>query len=141
MDIHRVLHYQGLLFISEIIWTELINRHDNNTLVKYIDINKIKKLICQKYYWPSLKKDVKAYFKSCNICLALKAVKHKLFNNLQVLLIPTYQLKHLLIDFVTQLQVLTNWKGKIYDSILVIVNWLTKIVDYKPIKITINALC
>ena len=40
----------------------------------------------------------------------------------------------------TGLPVSTDWKGKSYDSILVIVNRLTKIVRYEPVKITINAL-
>ncbi len=43
-------------------------------------------------------------------------------------------------DFVTGLPVFTNWKGETYDSILVIVDWLTKMVHYKPVKVTINAL-
>ena len=33
-----------------------------------------------------------------------------------------------------------DWKEDSYDSILVIVNRLTKMVHYKPVKITINAL-
>ena len=42
-------------------------------------------------------------------------------------------------NFVTGLPVSAKWKGKNYDSILVIVNRLTKMVSYKPIKVTINA--
>ena len=42
-------------------------------------------------------------------------------------------------DFVTGVPISTNWKGDSYDFILVIINWLTKIVYYKPVKITINA--
>ena len=42
-------------------------------------------------------------------------------------------------DFVTSLPVLTDWKGDSYDSILVIVDQLTKIVHYKPVKVTIDA--
>ena len=42
-------------------------------------------------------------------------------------------------DFVTGLPILTNWKRDNYDSILVIVDWLIKIVYYKPVKITIDA--
>lgn len=41
-------------------------------------------------------------------------------------------------DFVTRLPIFTNWKGETYDSILVIIDWLTKIVYYKPVKVTIN---
>ena len=36
------------------------------------------------------------------------------------------------------LPIWTDWKKDSYDLILVIVNWLTKIVYYKPVKITIN---
>ena len=42
-------------------------------------------------------------------------------------------------DFVTVLLILTDWKGKSYDLILVIVDRLTKMIHYEPMKITINA--
>ena len=42
-------------------------------------------------------------------------------------------------DFVTGLPILTNWKRDSYNSILVIVDRLTKMAHYKPVKITINA--
>ena len=42
-------------------------------------------------------------------------------------------------DFVTGLPISTNWKGDSYDSILVIVDRLTKMVHYEPVKVTINA--
>ena len=41
-------------------------------------------------------------------------------------------------DFVTGLPILTDWKGDSYNSILVIVDWLTKMVYYKPVKVTID---
>ena len=43
-------------------------------------------------------------------------------------------------DFVIGLLVFINWKSKTYNLILVIVNQLTKIVYYKLVKVTINAL-
>ena len=42
-------------------------------------------------------------------------------------------------DFVTGLPISTNWKGDSYDSILVIVDRLMKMVYYEPVKITIDA--
>ena len=41
-------------------------------------------------------------------------------------------------DFVTKLPVSTNWKDETYDSILVIVNRLIKMIYYKLVKVTIN---
>ncbi len=43
-------------------------------------------------------------------------------------------------DCITGLSVSTNWKGDIYDSILVIVDWLTKMIYYEPVKVIIDAL-
>ena len=41
-------------------------------------------------------------------------------------------------DFVTGLQISTNWKDNNYDSLLVIIDRLTKMVYYEPVKVTIN---
>ena len=78
--------------------------------------------------------------KGCNVYLALKVVRHKLYNDLQSLPVFIHCWKNLLMDFVTSLSILMDWKGDNYNSILVIVNQLTKIVHYKVIKVTINIL-
>ena len=54
--------------------------------------------------------------------------------------VPTHRWKDLSMDIVTILPVSTDWKSESYDLILVIVNRLTKMVHYKPVKITIDAL-
>ena len=41
-------------------------------------------------------------------------------------------------DFVIELPILANWKGDSYDLILVIIDWLTKMVYYEPVKVTID---
>ena len=86
-----------------------------------------------------LQQDVKAYVKDCNVSLALKAVCHKSYGDLQLLPIPTYWCKDLSIDFVTGLSISANWKDHSYDSILVIVNQLIKMIYYIPVKVTIDA--
>ena len=42
-------------------------------------------------------------------------------------------------DFVTRLPLSSDWKGNSYDSILIIVDRLTKMVYYKPVKVPIDA--
>lgn len=78
--------------------------------------------------------------KRCNICLALKAVCNKPYEDLQSLLISTHPKKDLFMDFVIGLLVSTNWKNEIQNSILVNLNRLTKRVYQKMVKITIDAL-
>ena len=138
-DIKGVLQYRGLLYIPEIIQSELISQHHDNPLAGHFGIDKTRELIARKYYWPTLRRDVEAYVKGCDVCLASKAVRHKPYGDLQALPISTHRWKDLSMDFVTELPVSTNWKGKSYDSILVIVDRLIKMVHYKLVKITINA--
>ena len=121
----------------EIVKMELISRHHDNSLAGYFGIKKTWELVVRKYYWRTLKADVKSYVKRYNICLALKVDKHKPFNNPQSLPIPTHWWKNLSMDFITGLPISLNWKGETYNLILVIINKLMKMVYYKPIKIII----
>ena len=43
-------------------------------------------------------------------------------------------------DFMTGLPISINWKKDSYNYLLVIVDWLIKMVDYKLVKITIDIL-
>ena len=43
-------------------------------------------------------------------------------------------------NFITGLPISTDWKGESYDSILVIVDRLTKMVYYEPVKVIVDAL-
>ena len=106
-DINGVLYHQGLSYISEIIWTELISRHYNNLLAGHVGIKKTRELVARKYYWLTLCHDVDDYVKGCNVCLASKAVRHKPYGDLQSLPVPTHCWKDLLMDFVTGLPILT----------------------------------
>ena len=96
--------------------------HHDDLLAGHFGIDKTRKFIGRKYHWPSLKKDVYTYIQGCDVCLSSKAVKHKFYDDLQSLSVPTHQWKNLLMDFVTGLSNSTDWKGESYDSILVIVD-------------------
>ena len=137
-EIDEILHHQGLPFVLKAIWTKLISHYYDNPLAGYFDIKKTCKLLAKKYYWPTLRHDVGAYVKDCDVCLASKAVPHKPYGNLQLLPIPTHQWKNFLMDFVTSLRISIDWKKDNYISILVIIDWLMKMVNYKPVKITFN---
>ena len=117
----------------------MINCYRNDLFAGYFGIDKTKELVGRKYYWPSLRKDVKSYVRGCDVCLASKTVRHKPYGDLQSLPIPTHRWKDLSMDFVTGLPLSSDWKGDSYDSILVIVNRLTKMVHYKPVKVIIDA--
>ena len=77
--------------MPEIIQIELISQQHNNSQAGDFSINKTRELIDRKYYCPSFRKDVKSYVKSCDICLGLKVVKHKLYGSFQSLPMPINQ--------------------------------------------------
>ena len=134
-----MFQYRGLPYVPEIIRSEVISRHHNDLLVEHFSIDKTRELVGRKYYWPSLKKDVEDYVIGCDVCLALKAICHKPYGDLQSLPVPTHQWKDLSMDFVIDLPLFADWKSDNYDSILVIVDRLTKMVHYEPVKVTIDA--
>lgn len=85
-----------------------------------------------------LSKDEEAYVWGYDIYFVSKTVSHKSNNDLQFLLDPTYRWNKLLINCVTGLLLSTDSKRDNYDAILVIIDWLNKIVYYKLVKIRIN---
>ena len=108
-------------------------------MVGHFGIKKTQELIARKNNWPTLPHNVKAYVKGCDLCLASKTVRHKLYSNIQFLPVPTHYWKDLSMDFITGLSISTNLKRNSYNSILIIVDWLIKMVYYKLVKIIINA--
>ena len=138
-EIDGVLHHQGLPYVPELIRTEVISRHHDDPLAGHFGNQKTREFVAKKYYWETLRRDIKNYVKECNVCLASKAMRHKLYGDFQSLPVPTHQWKDSSIDFLTGLPISTNWKDNSYDSILVVVDRLIKMVYYKPVQTTINA--
>ncbi len=87
-----------------------------------------------------LQKDIEAYVKGCNVCLASKIVCHKPYGDFKLLPVPTHWWKDLSMDFVTGLLISADWKGDSYDSILVIIDLLTKMIYHVLVKVSIDIL-
>ncbi len=138
-EIEEVLYHKGLPYVSKIVKTKLISRYHDDPLASLFGIDKTRELIARKYYWPTLRHDVEAYVTGYDVCLASKSVKYKPYGDLQSLPVLTHRWKDLSMDFLTDLPVSTNWKGETYDSILVIVDRLTKMIHYELVKVTIDA--
>ena len=137
-DFDGILPYQGLPYVSKIIRTELISMYYYDLLAGHFGIKKTRKLIARKYYWETLRYDIKVYIRGFDICIASKTVKHKPYENRQQLLVPTHCWKDLSIDFVTELSQSADWWGNGYDLILINIDWLTKIVRYELVQIIIT---
>ena len=102
-DVERVLQYQRLPYILAIIRSKLISCHHNDLHIGHFGIDKTRELVGRKYYWPSLRRDVKNYVRGCNVCLTSKTIRHKPYGDLHSLFVSTHWWKDLSMDFVTSL--------------------------------------
>jgi hypothetical protein len=107
-------------------------RHDDKT-AGHPGINKTMELITRDFIWPGLRKDVTEYIQKCDTCAKAKHARHKPYGKLQSPPMPEQAWSSIALDFITKLpkskEPLT---GISYDSILVIVDRLTKYVHLVP---------
>nr|GEV68047.1 reverse transcriptase domain-containing protein [Tanacetum cinerariifolium] len=84
------------------------------------------------YWWPNMKADISTYVSKCLTCAKVKAEHQKLSGLLQQPEIPVWKWERITMDFVSGLP--RTMSG--YDTILVIVDRLTKSAYFLPMKKT-----
>ena len=86
----------------------------------------------EKFWWTGMKKDIAEYVAVCDVCQRVKAEHQKLAGLLQPLPLPDWKWDKLGMDFITRLP--RTRSG--YDSIWVVVDHLTKVAHFIPVKTT-----
>jgi transposase InsO family protein len=86
----------------------------------------------QKYWWYGLKRDVAAHVATCDVCQRVKAEHQRPAGLLHSLKISEWKWEEIGMYFITGLP--RTLKG--YDSIWVIVDRLTKVTHFIPVKTT-----
>ena len=89
-ELNGILYHQGVVFVPKTIRIKTISWYHNDLLAGHFGIDKTKELVGQKYYWPSLQRDIEDYVKGCDVCLGSKVVRHKPYGVLQSLPVPTH---------------------------------------------------
>jgi hypothetical protein len=88
-----------------------------------------------QYYWPGMKKEVADFIAKCLECQKVNAEHRHLTGLLHSLPIPEWRWEVVTMDFITKLP-RTN---KQHDSIMVVVDKLTKATHFIPVKLTYKA--
>ena len=83
-------------------------------------------------WWTRMKKDIAEYVAVCDVCQRVKAEHQKPAGLLQPMPIPEWKWDKLGMDFITRLP---RTKAG-YDSIWVVVDRLTKVAHFIPVKTT-----
>ena len=126
-----VLHFDGKLYVppeggthAEVLWSN----HDD-LLTGHFGYVRMLELIQRKYYWPRMVKEIKVYMKSCTACQQAKPTCHKPYRELQSLQQLWGLYTDISMDFIVGLPPSKCW-SKAYNSILIIMDWYTKMVCY-----------
>ncbi|UTT88991.1 hypothetical protein NDA17_003377 [Ustilago hordei] len=91
------------------------------------------------YWWPNMTAWIADYVASCPVCARYKAPRHRPYGLLQPLATPDRPWGSISLDFIEGLPPLKKYDSKTYDSILVIVNRLTKFAILAPTHKTVMA--
>jgi hypothetical protein len=86
----------------------------------------------EKYWWYGLKRDVATHVALCDVCQRVKAEYQRPAGLLQPLKVPKWKWEEISMDFIVGLPRTRDG----YDSIWVIVDRLTKVAHFIPLKTT-----
>ena len=86
----------------------------------------------EKYWWYGLKRDVATHVVLCDVCQRVKAEHQRPAGLLQPLKVPEWKWEEISMDFIVGLPRTRDG----YDSIWVIVDRLTKVAHFIPMKTT-----
>ena len=106
---------------------EIIRPHYDMLIRGHGGQQKTVELITRNFWWPRVTKEVKQYVEGCDACQCNKNHTEQLAEKLMPNSVPEKPWVHILADFITKLPLAQG-----YNSILVVVDRLTKIVYFIP---------
>jgi len=106
---------------------EIIRLHHDMPVGGHEGQWKTVELVTRNFWWPGVIKEVKQYVEGCDACQQNKNRTEQPVEKLMPNSIPEKPGTHILVDFITKLPLAQG-----YDSILVVVDRLTKMVHFIP---------
>jgi hypothetical protein len=89
-------------------------------------------VVKRQYYWPRMKKEIVDFIAKCLECQKVKVAHRHPTSFLQPLPIPEWKWEVVTMDFITKMP----RTSKQHDSIMVVVDKLTKVAHFIPVKLT-----
>ena len=115
--------------------TKILQENHDSPLSGHLGITKTTERIMRTYYWNHLREDVKKYVKSCIPCQSNKSTNQSPAGLLQPLPIPKKKWEQVTLDLIGPLPKTKSG----YDTIVVFVDKLSKMVHYAPTTQTVTA--
>jgi len=123
------MYKEGKVYVpkDEKLRIEIIRLHYDIPIEGYEGQWKTVELVTRNFWWPGVTKEVKRYVEGCDACQRNKNHTEQLVGKLMPNSILEKLWTHILADFITKLPLAQG-----YDSILVVVDRLTKMVHFIP---------
>ena len=130
-----LLSIDGLTYVSgrDMRGRVIKSRHDSPT-AGHPGIEKTQELMGRDYTWIGMGRDIEEYVKGCLTCQRMKGSHGKRRGVLKTLEVPERPWQHLSMDFIDQLP-----KSQQFDSILVVVDRLTKWATFIPCDVRVTS--
>ena len=139
-QLFSIMKHQNRICPPEETRKEIIRAHHDQKLAGHSGVRGTLEKIRRTYDWPGITEDITAYVKSCHSCQTNKSARHKPYGELKLSTVPTIPWEHITMDFITKLPgSMDPATSEVYDSILVVVDRLTKNNEFIPFKETYDA--
>ena len=110
------------------IMTEI---HESVTDAAHAGYHRMYNRLAMTYYWPRMSRDIRTFVQTCDVCQKIKPSRRGPAGLLQPLPIPSRPFEVVTMDFIPELP-----EANQFDSILVIVDKLTKYAIFTPTHTT-----
>ena len=128
-EIDGIMYKKQKVYISKDnkLRVEIVQLHHDILVGEHRGQWKTVELVTRNFWWPGVTKEVKQYVEECNFYQKNKNCTEQPVGKLMPNLIPERPWMHISADFITKLLLAQG-----YDSILVVVDQLTKMVHFTP---------
>jgi len=128
-EVDGIIYKEGKVYVpkDDKLKTEIIRLYHNMPVGGYGGQWKTVELVTRNFWWPGVTKEMKRYMEGCDAYQWNKNHTEQPAGKLMPNSIPEKLWTHISADFITKLPLAQG-----YDSILVVVNRLTKIVHFVP---------
>jgi transposase InsO family protein len=131
----ELLLFQKRVYVPSRIRRELVQEWHELPAHGHQGIRKTMERVSRHYYFPGIRKMVKDVVNGCDTCIRNKSTRHAPYGLLKPPLTPDKPWKSISLDFVVKLPLSKDkWTNNEYDSILVVVDRLTKYAYFVPYK-------
>ena len=131
----KILRYNEKAYVPESCIRDIIGDHHDDPLHGHPGVAKTMELIGREYAAPGLRTSVEQYIRECIQCQQNKSARHAKYGQIQFAPVPDTPWDDITMDFVVKLPKSKDPATRdVFDSIMVIVDKLTKYAIMVPFK-------